>query len=146
MKPKHRGKLPGAMGMGALAMFLSCTTSVCDCLPILSTGAVAGDVLTSQQQPAAGARVSFLAAMTSSCDPNQFREPLFVGPGDSLSLTADQSGHFSILLVTPNGGSRCVWVIARLGPGATDSSVATLVTDFSFQAPADTADIILTLP
>jgi hypothetical protein len=146
MRQTHRGKLPGALVTGALAMFFSCTTSVCDCLPNMSTGAVAGDVLTSQQQPAVGAVVTFSAAMTSSCDPNQFREPLFVGPGDSLSLTTDQSGHFSTLLVSSNGGSRCVWIVARADTGASDSSVATVVTDFLLQAPGDTAGVTLTLP
>ena len=145
MSWKPQDRMSRTATAGALAIFFSCTTSVCDFLPILSAGIVTGDVLTSQQQPAAGAAMTFWAAMDSSCDLNQFREPVFPDPS-SRPVSTDQAGHFSTMLVSANGGTRCVWVVAKSAADAPDSSLVTVLLDFKVDAPVDSAAVDLTLP
>ena len=134
---------------GLVLVLLSCTTTTdsCACSPPLAIGAVSGTVLTSQQQAAQGAVLTFSGYGSVACDLASGLEPLLTYPDFELDVVTDQAGGFSTGLASINTGRRCVQIVAKADASATDSSITTVVVRFRTSAPpVDTAGITLALP
>ena len=142
-------QLSPAAAVTGIVLLLACstTTESCACSPPLAIGAVSGTILTSQQQPAAGAVVTFSGYGSTACDLASGLEPLFTYPDFEPSIVTNQEGKFATGLASINTGRRCVQIVAKADPSATDSTITTVQVSFLTNVvPVDTASSTLSLP